>query len=875
MRNNKALRIILLALVCCLPVTIAAQTFKQSDIDIPAGDLVDALDTLARQSGVEFVYRADKLRGLQSPSVRGRMSAEDALGRLLEGSDFTIQKDPSGAILIRPREKNAQQPPPSNDEAEPERRDEEPAPLETIVVTGTHIRDVAPVGSNVMVLDAETIRASGYSGTEQLLQALPQNFRGGDAGATADVNFSVGSQRGFNMTSGSGVNLRGLGANASLVLVNGRRVAASSGGTFTDISMIPLDAIERIEVLADGASAVYGADAVGGVVNIILKSNYDSAETQLSYGATTESGRDEYRISHSMGRTWDSGSVTFNADYLDQSHLLSSERSFTAEVPSPTSIFPSNKLTNLAVSGSQALTDALSLQGDVHFSHAERFSVATEANGRRSESVTKPVRRNLALTLDYLLPNDWNVALDLFASDEKARSRLHSFLPDGTEDYNYLHVRKQEQKGAEVKGSGRLLDLPGGSVRLATGLVYKEEDYRRSIDLFAIDQGASRDNTSAFAELYVPLFGADNARPGLHGLELSLAARHDDYSDFGSTTNPRYGLTWSPTESLSLRASYSTSFRAPAIGEEARFSADGLLGGEIVAFPSADGSGFVPVVMWFGSEDLRPEKSRNRSIGFDWSPAFASEMSLSLTYYRIKYTDRIILPPLDFGALGNPEMQPFLTHYDDAAQLRDEVEAVTARGLPFFDSTFGQFGSDPLSLATTAYNYKWTNAERVDTSGYDFGIDYPLRWRDHQIEMGLDGSYIERNETQISPTATPFDVVGTFGNPPKLRARGSLAWTHRRNSTALNVNYNHSYTDTSGLVDRPVGSYTTIDLTSRYAFASSGNTFTEGLSVSLIVINLLDKQPPYIEASGRGAHYDPANASPLGRMVSVKLAKRW
>lgn len=874
MHTKKLFRVVLLALACCMPVAVSAQSAGPRDIDIPAGDLIDALDTLARQSGAEFIYRADQLRNLQTPGVRGMLSAEGALDRLLEGTGLTTRKDPSGAILIVRPERQAP-PPASNDEVEDDVQDLETVEIDTIVVTGTHIRDVAPIGSQVIVIDAEAIRRSGYSGTEQLIQALPQNFRGGEAGASADVNFSVGSQRGFNMTSGSGVNLRGLGANASLVLINGRRVAASSGGTFTDISMIPLDAIERIEVLADGASAVYGADAVGGVVNIILKSDYDSAETQVSYGATTESGRDEYRISHSMGRTWDGGNVTFSADYLKQSHLLAGERDFTAGVPAPTSIFPSNKLTSLVFSGSQALTDALTLTGDLQYSRAERFSVATGGDNARSESLIKPVRHNVALTLDYLFQNDWNIALDLFTSEEEARSRLHAFLPDGAPNYDYLHVRKQEQRGAELTGGGRLFDLPGGGVRLAAGLAYKEEDYRRTIDLYSTDQSAGRDNTSAFAELYVPLVGADNARPGLHRLELSLAARYDEYSDFGSTTNPRIGLSWSPTPNLTVRSSYSTSFRAPAIGEEARFSGDGLLGGEVVSFPSADGSSFVPVVMWFGSEELRPEESRNRSIGIDWNPAFAPELSLSVTYYKIKYTDRIILPPLDFGALGNPEQQDFLRYYDDPAQLRAEVEAAIARGLPFFDSTFGEFGPDPLSMATVAYNYLWMNAQRVDTSGYDVGIHYPFQWNDHEFEAGLDASYIERHKTRLSPTATPYDVIGTFGNPPKVRARGSLAWTYRGFSTALNINYNHSYTDTSGLIDRPVGSYTTTDLTSRYTFAPGNSPVTDGLSVSLIVINLLDRRPPYIEAGGRGSHYDPANASPLGRMVSVQLSKRW
>lgn len=839
------------------PAAAQSQTHR---FDIPAQPLADALQAFSRASRQSVTFDAAALTGRISNPVSGTFAPEEALRRMLEGSDLELRRGSHGVWMIRA----ASPPPPARSAAD----------LGTIVVTGTHIRDVAPTGSPIVVIDAEDIRRSGYSGTEQLLQALPQNFRGGEAGASADVNFGIGSQRGFNMTSGSGVNLRGLGANATLVLINGRRISASSGGAFTDISMIPLNAIERIEVLTDGASAVYGADAVGGVVNIILKSDYDSAETRASYGATTTSGRDEYRLSHNLGRRWNGGGMMLTADYLHQSQLLSDERAFTANVPSPTSVLPSNKIASLMFSGSQGITDTLTLKGDLQYSRARRFSTVTSASGS-SDSDTTPVRRNTALTLDYGLANDWNIALDLFASEEVARSRLHAFFPNGDPNYDYLHVRRHGQRGTELKGSGKLLELPGGSLRLAAGLAYKEEDYQRTIDLYGTDQRADRSNASAFAELHVPLVGDASARSGLHRLDLSLAARYDDYSDFGSTRNPRVGLAWSPTERLTLRSSYSTSFRAPAVGEEARFSNDGLLAAEISSFP-ADASGArVPLVMWLGSESLRPELSRNRSLGIDWRPAFADGMTVALTWYDIRYTDRIVLPPLSLRVLFDPELQGFVQRYDDPAQLRALVEAASARGVPILDFTRGEFGADPLALATAAFSYMWTNAQRVEMSGFDLGLKYPFRRNDHFFDVGLDASYIRKTETRLNPTATTFDVVGTFGNPPNWRARGSLTWTYLDLSTSMNVNYNDAYTDTTGLVDRPVRAYTTIDLVTRYAFPTTAPGLLDGLSLSLNVVNLLDEQPPYIDAGGRGAHYDPANASPLGRMVSLQVAKRW
>lgn len=831
--------------------------------DIPAQPLPDALQAFARASRQQVSFDAGQLAGRRSQALHGDYASDDALHRLLEGSGVEAIRGRRGVWLVKPVHT------PSSSAAQ------DPASLEAVVVTGTHIRDVAPTGSPVVVIDAEDIRRSGYSGTEQLLQALPQNFRGGDAGASADVNFSTGSQRGFNMTSGSGVNLRGLGANATLVLINGRRISASSGGTFTDISMIPLDAIERIEVLTDGASAVYGADAVGGVVNFILKSDYDSAETRLSYGATTRDGRDEYRVSHTMGQRWSNGGMLLTADYLDQSQLMASERAFTSNVPAPTTLMPSNKMASLVFSGEQALGDAFTLKGDLQYSRARRFSTTTSGIGRSDSDIT-PIRKNAALTLDYALSKDWNMSLDVFASEEEARSRLNAFRPNGDPDYDYLHIRTQEQRGTELKGSGKVAELPGGSVRLALGMAYKEEDYHRSIDLYRTNQHADRRNTSAFAEVHIPVIGESNARAGVHRLDLSLAARHDDYSDFGSTNNPRVGLSWSPTERLTVRSSYSTSFRAPAIGEEARFSSNGLVGAEISSFPiDAEGNQWVPVLMWLGSEPLTPEIARNRSVGIDWKPAFADGMSIALTYYDIRYTDRIVLPPLTMTALLDPALQGFVQRYDTPEQLRAVVDAAIADGVRLMDYTFGEFGDDPLSQTTTAFSYMWTNAARVDMRGFDLGVRYPFRHNDHFFDIGLDASYIHTTETRLNQTAPPYDVVGTFGNPPKWRARGSFSWTYLDLSSSLNVNFSDAYTDTTGLMERPVCAYTTVDLVTRYAFAPEVRGLLDGLSLSLNVVNLFDEQPPYITSSGRGAHYDPANASPLGRMVSLQVAKRW
>jgi len=157
--------------------------------------------------------------------------------------------------------------------------------IEKIAVTGSRIKradfeGVAPV----TVITAEDIANSGLSSIAEVLQASVANT-GGSLNGDSD---------GFT-DSASSVNLRGMGANRTLVLINGRRQASfpsAAGGTsnFVDVSDIPTAAVDRVEILTGGASAIYGSDAVGGVVNIILKKQYDGAKVEAKYSDTTQGG---------------------------------------------------------------------------------------------------------------------------------------------------------------------------------------------------------------------------------------------------------------------------------------------------------------------------------------------------------------------------------------------------------------------------------------------------------------------------------------------------------------------------------------------------------------------------------------------------------
>ena len=186
--------------------------------------------------------------------------------------------------------------------------------IEEVVVTGSRIaRTPEELAGNLVVLDADFIRASGEATLERVLRQLPQN-----ANATAE-NFGSNLNNATNFTGASTVNLRGLGSESTLVLVDGKRIGHSGilGGV-TDISSIPLSLVERIEVLLDGASAVYGSDAVGGVINIITRRDYEGAELDLNYNTPNDGSYDEWRGSISGG--FNAGGTRIRASYTHSDH---------------------------------------------------------------------------------------------------------------------------------------------------------------------------------------------------------------------------------------------------------------------------------------------------------------------------------------------------------------------------------------------------------------------------------------------------------------------------------------------------------------------------------------------------------------------------
>lgn len=316
----RSLLVMALASVSALALTgpASAQSADQAsraataerDFDIPAQSLSSALLRFAEQSDLQILFSQEDVAGMTSRPVRGRLTPEVALAQLLPQGAPRIEI--AGDRVVR------------TDLPRPQYADNESG--EEIVVTGTRIRGAAPAGANVVTIDRRQIDESGRATVQDLIQTLPQNFAGSQNEATQEGTLNARS----NFTFASTVDLRGLGADATLTLVNGRRMAPAGVGNFIDISAIPLSAVERVEVLADGASATYGSDAVGGVVNIILDRNFSGAETGLRAGGAIQGGAEDYGLSQLAGFSWRGGNLTGGYEYRRRGEVDMLERPFTA-----------------------------------------------------------------------------------------------------------------------------------------------------------------------------------------------------------------------------------------------------------------------------------------------------------------------------------------------------------------------------------------------------------------------------------------------------------------------------------------------------------------------------------------------------------------
>lgn len=337
----------LLPLAAALPLPVGARDSASArdqqakrgrliNFHIPAMALGDALQEWSEQAQVQFQSYPPHLEGKISRPIVGSHTEQEALELLLQGTGLTYK------VAGRPKlysVKPERSPGGSTARGSPQRtlgatRSADAGEPEIVYLGAQDVdsrRRLPPIRSvgseSTLVIDREAIKRSGFFTVADVAKSIPQNFEGG---ATEDT--VIGREANTNAASGTALNLRGLDAGSTVALVNGRRLApGGSEGTFPDISTIPRNAVERVSIVANGASTYHGSDAVGGVANFELRSGHDGAETQVQSGLAPDGGATETLLGQTFGFSWESGGNVFLAyERYERDALRAGDRDFTA-----------------------------------------------------------------------------------------------------------------------------------------------------------------------------------------------------------------------------------------------------------------------------------------------------------------------------------------------------------------------------------------------------------------------------------------------------------------------------------------------------------------------------------------------------------------
>ncbi|MGQ0835839.1 MAG: TonB-dependent receptor domain-containing protein, partial [Gammaproteobacteria bacterium] len=884
--------------------------------NIAPQELGSALRVLAAERHLQILYTTETVANRHTSGAVGEFTVDEALTRLLGGTGLAFRYIDENTITIMHRADGASASPagrgaegeeaasggperqsfwarlrlapanaasPSQDEtprqdraqatatqrAEDSAQSEKDVGPDVVVVTGSRLKgttaDNGP--APVTVFDRKKIEQLGIT-------TLPDFFR------YVTQQPTVRSEESMGGAGGQYVDLRGIGTGFTAVLINGRPAAATaSSGTFNalDINSIPLAAIERVEILTSSASAVYGANAMGGAINIVLKRDMGRPVVDVRYGSA-EGGAVERRASASTGYANERFRASLLLDYLDRGELLggkrdrwadqdfrrfgSIDRRSTSSNPTTVTSTSSANLPGLnsrfaAVpvgSSGVGLTpaDFTATAGQRNFDTLGRFRSIVGEQDRRSgtlagEFILTPAvtafgeyfreesesiihQAPSAATLTVPANNEFNpfdvpvTVSYLFAGvgprtrySEAQSDRLLLGLKGGLESWDW-EVSAMRSKGDGLqRSSANTVDLarvnaalaatspaetlnvfqdgPGGSAALLASLVAPvsvtqnyEADTRhadaqlrgplwqlpagpvqgvlggaRSEDeILFVTTGfprpvaGERTASAAFAEIGVPLVSADMQVPAVSALRLTVAGRHDDYNDFGDTTNPQYGLVWSPVRDLSVRLSYGTSFSPPNL-----FS----MFAPLQQFPSSvtdprRNNETVPIALLVGGNpDLQPVEGETTTAGLVLTPAQLPGLRLTATYWEAKVDNRVTVVP-DQQLVNNEAVYP--DRVIRAAPSQTDIDL----GLP------GRI----LSVDSTRINFG-----ELKTSGVDWDTSYSMDTRWGNFTPALTGTWTAKYSSVELPGTAAVKRVGIAsinGTIPKWKMSATLAWGH-------------------------------------------------------------------------------------------------
>jgi len=725
--------------------------------------------------------------------------------------------------------------------------------IEEIIVTGTRTSGLRAADSPapVQVLGSDLLTKTGQP---NLIQSLAQNLPSIQAQAFG------GDTQAFNLS----FQLRGLSPNHTLVLINGKRRhgmanVGVSGGPYggnasADMSLIPVGAIDHVEVLQEGAAAQYGTDAIAGVVNVILKKNARGGAINVSGGKYMDGGGRTGEVSINFGFE-PIENAYFNATLSTKYHGFSFRGDLDPRViNNPNSA--ANQRANLLGKFpglvndpdypyvNRVRGDAESRQTNFVFNAGYEFTPDLEfytfggygyrwgqayENYRTPDVVVGKNPADVPFPLGFkpkenLVQNEYSITGGLAGNFGAWHWDLSTTYGHDFNEINVLESANNtlyfDTSTATAKGYTprkfhdgdfvlsqwtNTLDLTrefevglSEPLNFAAGVEYREDTYE-------IRPG---DPSSYYGVGAQSFFGYSPVNAGFHKrhnkagyvnvalapvekLHLDAAARYEDYSDFGDTTVFKLTGRYDFNEAVAIRGTASTGFRAPNLGE-------GFYSGINVGPTSVSGvfAPNSPGAAFLGISGLGPEKSRNFSAGV--VTHLLPRLTMTLDAYSITIKDRILRSGSINGYSSNPNV----------LVSPSVIQALTANGVTI-DPSIYTAGSGSVSVVA------FVNGMDTRTQGADFVATYATDLDDYgRIDWSFSGAY---NNTRILKIAPPPSNVSPnvklFDQPaqadlknatPKWRATFGVNWTWNR----LNVNLREAfYSGHYTYAQNPVGAF--------------------------------------------------------------------
>jgi outer membrane receptor protein involved in Fe transport len=854
-----------------------ASAQSAASFSLPAQELSKSLKDVARATGTNVVFDPAEVKGKEAPPLVGQFTAETAIGRLIANQHLVARNTGSGTWIVS-AEGNASggaEGAPAGAQGRQTSGELASGPglatvdgAGTIVVTGTRIRG-SRSPSPVIAISSKQIREEGFTDLGEVIRSIPQNFSGGqNPGVVGAAATGPGGNANQNITGGSSLNLRGLGPDATLTLLNGRRLSYGGFVQSVDISAIPLEAVDRIEIVPDGASAIYGSDAVGGVGNVILKRDYDGAKIGVRYGGATDGGLATRELTATAGTRWSGGGLIATYQHTFADPIYARQRDYTEDMFDPSTLYPQSKVDSGLVSLHQSIGDAVELRLDAFKTKRsqELFPWNSGLTPYYFQTIPQTETSLVAPSIEISLPEGWMLSAGAGWGRDEQLQRESLLFQDSSPPQVFFHHRYYNSAlSGDVGAEGPLFVLPGGDVRLAIGAGFRKIKYTDRDLLTDSSVTDSHESTRfAYGELSLPLIGPSLGVTAIRRLDVTAALRTEDYSSFGSVTTPKLGLIYSPNQDFTLKASWGRSFKAPTLLQRYQVKS-AVLDNESYYGGSGNGPNATVLELFGGDPNLQPERASTKTLSLQFHPESLQGFEAELSGFDIDYRNRVVQPITDIKhAIGNPDYAQFIDYSPTPQKLQEIIDSAAV-----FYNYAGQ-PYDPSDVVATVFT-GYANVARQRIKGLDFSGSYRFDLGPGQFSVRGSATWLNSTQ-QNAPTQKPYDVAGRLFAPAKLHARLGAVWNEGGLSASTFINYVSGVTDS--LTGEKTDSFTTLDATVRYSTGQRGAL--AGIEVALSAQNLFDQAPPsYAATSPADPAYDSTNYSAIGRFVSLSISKKW